>query len=98
MFVDDGSMTIFVVPLFKKKKRFRVNTKFSSFKWRYFLFLLTIYVSNFPRIWEIPQNTLVVDRIFPKIAAVKYTPSHMLLLQCDINNPPLRGGICVPAP
>lgn len=43
-----------------------------------FFVLANINVPNFTRIWEIPPNTLVVDCIFPNIAAVKDIPSHML--------------------
>ena len=66
--------------------------KFSFSKWRYFLLLLTMYVPNFPRIWEISQNTLVVDHVFLKMATVKCIPFHMLLLHCEVNNPPLMVG------
>ena len=61
-----------------------------------FLFLLTLFVPSFPRMWEIPQNTLVID-IFLKTTIVKYIPSHVLLFQCGMNNLPSRDRICVPA-
>lgn len=47
MLVDDSPVTGIAFPVYKNNfffLRFRIYAKFTSFKWRYSLFLLTIFV------------------------------------------------------